>query len=139
MVEKWTFCTYLNVENSKICSFMKLNGEFSTKSSCKHKLMDRFSKFLSLNLSTKSRKQEIILYFETFYQYISEKSNLMLKMPLFLSNYGQFSVHKFEKSKFLARTWIEYFHMGIFVILWVYLIKKYGYKAQPFFLYFSFF
>ena len=47
---------------------MKLNGEFSTKSSSKHIQMDRFKKNLSLNLSTKSREQEFILYFETFYK-----------------------------------------------------------------------
>ena len=57
----------------------------------------------------------------------------MPKMPLFLSNFGQFSVHKFEKSNFLARTWMKYFRMGIFVILRVYLIKKYGYQAQAIF------
>ena len=55
---------------------------------------------------------------------MSEISILILKMPLLLSNLGEFSEHKFEKSIFLTRTWIEYFHMGIFVILWVYLIKK---------------
>ena len=54
----------------------------------------------------------------------------MLKMPLFLSTYGQFSVHKFEKSKFIARTWIEYFHMSIFVIL---VIKKYVCQTQALF------
>ena len=34
---------------------------------------------------------------------------------------------------FLARTGIEYFHMGIFVSLWVYLIKKYGCQTKAFF------
>ena len=44
----------------------------------------------------------------------------MMKIPIFLSiflsNWDQFSVRrKFEKSNFLVRTWIEYFHMEIFV------------------------
>ena len=47
------------------------------------------------------------------------------------------SVHKFEKSKFLARIHMEYFHLGIFVIPRVYLIRKYGSQTQAFF--FSFF
>ena len=56
----------------------------------------------------------------------------MLKRPLILSDFGQFSVHRFEKSNFLAWTWMKYFHMGIFVILRVCLIKKYGYQTQAF-------
>ena len=49
-------------------------------------------------------------------EYLTEISILMLKMlPIYIiSNYGQYSVHKFEKSKFIPLTWIEYFHMGIF-------------------------
>ena len=38
------------------------------------------------------REKEKILYFETFYLQISEISILVLKMPLFLSNFDQFSV-----------------------------------------------
>ena len=53
-------------------------------------------------------------------------------MPSFLSNLGQFSVNKCEKSNFLARTWIEYFRMGIFVIPSVYLIKKHGCQTQAY-------
>ena len=111
---------------------MKLNGELSTKRSCKTQI-DRISKNVCLNLSTESRGKEKIFNFETLYQYFSEICILMLKRPLFLSNYGQFSVHKSEKSYFLARTWIKYFHMGIFVILGVYLIKKYGCQSKAFF------
>ena len=55
------------------------------------------------------------------------------KWLFFLSNLGKFSVDKFEKSNFLAKTWIEYFHIGIFVILGVYAIKKYGCQTQNFF------
>ena len=45
----------------------------------------------------------------------------------------KFSVHKFEKTNFLARIWMKYFHMGIFVILRVYLVKQYGCQTQAFF------
>ena len=46
------------------------------------------------------------------------------KMQLFLPNLGPFSPLKLVKLHFLNRTNIEYFHLNIFVILWVYLIKK---------------
>ena len=50
-----------------------------------------------------------------------------------MSKLGHFSVHELEKSKFLARIHMEYFHLGIFVMPWVYLIRKYGSRTQAFF------
>ena len=51
---------------------------------------------------------------------------LCSKKPLFSPIWGHFSVHKSEKSKFLAWIHMEYFHLGIFVIPRVCLIRKYG-------------
>ena len=60
-------------------------------------------------------------------------------MPLFLSNSCHFSVHKTEISKFLARILMEYFHMGIFVMPGVCLIRKYGSQTTAKFPHGSFF
>ena len=54
-----------------------------------------------------------------------------------MSKQGHISVHKLEKSRFLARIHMEYFQMGIFVIPWVYLIRKYGSQTQVFFWFFK--
>ena len=65
---------------------------------------------------------------------LNEKFNhLLKKMLLFLSNFHNFLVHKMGKSRFLARTHMEYFHLGIFVIPKVYLIRKYGFQTPEFF------
>ena len=45
--------------------------------------------------------------------------------------------HQSEISKFVTRTHMKYFHMGIFVIPGVCLIRKYGSQTTAFFLYFS--
>ena len=61
----------------------------------------------------------------------------VLKKSLFSQIWGHFSVHKSEKSKFLARIHMKYFHMAISVILRVYLIRKYGCaKPRHFYSYF---
>ena len=94
---------------------------------------DQISKLLFLNISTDSGKVKYCTFSQLpvkSYQSFAFEST---KYLFFLSNLGQFSVHRFEKSNFLARIWIKYFHMGIFVILGVYLIKKYGCQTQAFF------
>ena len=60
-------------------------------------------------------------------------SILAPKKPLFSPIWGRFSVHKSEKSKFLAWIHMEYFHVGIFVISGVCLIRKYGSRNTAFF------
>ena len=60
-------------------------------------------------------------------------SILVLKKPLFSQIWGHFSVHKSEISKFLARIHMEYFHVAIFVISRVCLIRKYGSQSTAFF------
>ena len=47
----------------------------------KHKLMDQFSIFFCLNISTESREK--VLNFETLYLQISEITIMTLKMPHF--------------------------------------------------------
>ena len=54
-------------------------------------------------------------------------------MHLFQSNLGSFSLLRLEKPHFLARTHMEYFHLGIFMTLGGNLIKKYECHAQAFF------
>ena len=60
-------------------------------------------------------------------------STLVLKKPLFSPIWGHISVHKSEKSKFLAWIHMKYFHVGIFVIPRVCLIRKYGSWNTAFF------
>ena len=60
-------------------------------------------------------------------------SNIRLKMQPLLPNLWSFSLLNLEKQHFLGRIHIEYFHLSFFVILGVYLIKKYGCHTQAFF------
>ena len=76
---------------------------------------------------------EYLILFWPSYLKISTIIIQMLKMAIFLANFCPFLVHKLEKSKFLARIHMKYFHLGIFVIPRVYLIRKYGYQTQAFF------
>ena len=90
-------------------------------------------KFLCLSIINDSEKVKYLIFSQLpvkSYQSFSFKST---KRLFFISNLGQFSEHKFEKSNFLARIWIKYFHIGIFVILGVFLINKYGCQPQAFF------
>ena len=52
-------------------------------------------------------------------------------------NICHFSVHKIEKSKFLAWIHMKYFHMDIFMITGISIIWKYWSQTTTFFLYFS--
>ena len=62
-----------------------------------------------------------------FYSHLLHKNTMSIKVSKSLGPIlGHFSVHKTEKSKFLCWIHIEYFHLGIFVIPWVCLIRKYG-------------
>ena len=60
-------------------------------------------------------------------------SILVLKKPLFSQIWGHFLVNKSEKSKFLAWIHMEYFHVGIFMIPRVCLIRKCWSQITAFF------
>ena len=73
---------------------------------------------LILNISTDSKKVKHLTFSQLSVKFC-KLFFLVYKAPLFLANSGQF-----KRSNFLARTWIEYFHRYIFVILGVYLEGK---------------
>ena len=109
---------------------------FYTLMAINQSFFDRFSKILCLNLSSDSEEVEQ-LNFVLIICYTNITSSLKWwKVPLFRSKLRHFSVHKFEKLKFIDRIHMEYFHLRIFVIPRVYLIRKYGSQRQAFFSYF---
>ena len=79
-----------------------------------------------------------VIYWLNFLAIYAFITSVIKSPPALLgSKLGHFSVHKFEKSKFLARIHMKYFHMAISVILRVYLIRKYGCaKPKHFYSYF---